>query len=106
MIHCYFDKRGIWHECDNLPDADCIGCKYERIIARSCTTLCQWCGKEISARTLRNFCSQQHRNNFLTESLSYNKGIDGSPFYGEPSFTIEQVREIQKQMFGMSIVYS
>ena len=101
---CYFDKRGIFH-CCKQKDKDCIGCKHEKIIARSMVMLCHWCGKEICANGARAFCNKECRLSWQSARLSYDSTLDGGLFWTEgngvcPVFEIAEVREAHRKMLG------
>lgn len=112
MNHCYFDKKGFWHQCDNPElQGDCNGCKYEHVIASTYYSLCHWCGTEIEHRHVRYFCSKQHQNDWKSARMSYEneEAINGDMYWSsdkgaDPVFTIEDIRKIQIIMLGRSRV--
>jgi len=101
---CWFDKKGNFHPC-NQENKDCIGCKHEKIIARSVTMLCHWCGKEICANRLRAFCNINCRLMWQSARLSYDSALDGGLFWSEgigvcPIFETDELKEAQRKMLG------
>ncbi|MFA5429922.1 MAG: hypothetical protein WC329_02035 [Candidatus Omnitrophota bacterium] len=108
MHNCYFDKKGFWHECDNPNlQGNCIGCKYEHIIASAYYTLCHWCGKQIEARHPKTFCSKEHQNAWRSERMSYDNktAIEGDMYWSDgggavPIYDIKELRIAQKEMLG------
>lgn len=101
---CYFDKRGIFHDCGDA-DADCTGCKFESRMARTMVMLCHWCGKEIVADRSRAFCDERCRNSWMRERASHDHTFEGGMCWTEgfgvcPIFDEEELRECQRKMLG------
>ncbi|MCJ7634178.1 hypothetical protein MUP77_17540 [Candidatus Bathyarchaeota archaeon] len=101
---CYLDKQGIFHACQ-LDDGDCIGCKYEKVIARSFASLCHWCGETIEANRTRAFCNDDHRRQWLSARLPWVNLSEEQPFWTEgfgtnPIYNEDELEECQRQMLG------
>ena len=88
MSKCYFDTKQRFIHCE--VERDCIGCDHEKVIAKSITTICQYCGKDIEARYAKRFCNNDCRLDWLRNRLSF----DSPVYWGEPIFTFEEYREV------------
>lgn len=97
MKKCYFDKKRCFIHCGDT-DRDCIGCDYEKVIARSVVTICQYCGKEIVARYPKSFCNNVCRLEWLRNRLSYDSTAEGGMCWGDPIFTDTEYKEVQKMI--------
>ena len=100
--HCYFDKKGIWHEC-NRTVKDCDGCEYEHVIARTLCMLCHYCGKEIIANKTKAFCNENCRNRWLSARMCPDNLVAGCVFWTEGYGlnciqTEEELRECHNEM--------
>lgn len=109
MDKCYFDKRGIFIDCDR-KEKECDGCKYEKVIAQTFSSLCHYCSREITARTYRAFCNKDCRNNWQRDRMSYDSewATGGGLFWTEgdgvcPIFTKEELEEVQIKMLGSPV---
>ena len=104
MSHCYFDKKGIWHEC-NREVKECDGCEYEHVMARTLYMLCHWCGKEIIANRTKAFCDEDCRNGWLHARMCPDNIACGGIFWTEGAGlnliqTEVELKECHKVMLG------
>ncbi|MBA7499247.1 hypothetical protein ES704_01987 [subsurface metagenome] len=97
MNKCHFDKKEIFHRC-NDDERDCIGCEFEHIIAKSIVTICQSCGKEIASRYAKHFCNKKCQLEWQTNRMSYDPDLDGGLFWGEPIFTEDGYKLVQRML--------
>lgn len=102
---CYFDKRGIWHECGK-KEKNCDDCKFEYVIARTLFMYCHWCRKEIVSNRIRAFCDKKCRDNWsratrVMENLKENTCHFWTEGFGPcPIQTEEELDYCQKLMLG------
>ena len=105
MAGCYFDKQGIFHHCEIRDDnIDCIGCWYEKRIAKTWVMLCHYCGSEIVANRIKAFCNKDCRNDWLSDRRSFDNSGE-CLFWTEgdgpcPIYDTEELREAQYAMLG------